>query len=399
MSDVPGSFLVSCPKGCEVFLRDELLSLNIENPVIDDGGVSFIGSWTDAQKVCLWSRIASRVYLPLACVNARDGEQIYQNCYNIEWDQWLDTACTFAIQGIGTNETIRHSGFLALKIKDAIVDRMRKKTGFRPNIDKENPDVRFVARLVDEKLDLSLDISGESLHKRGWRKGYVGDAPIKENLAAALIRATGYDGSEPFMDPMCGSGTIVIEAIELALGWAPGRRRRFKFEQWPFLPRSLKRDFRDRRQAIRKPETHNLAKVYASDFSEDAMLLTAKHLEATGLKEYVEMSIKDARKVSFPEGRGVLLTNPPYGERMTVEENELLKFYKELGEAWKKFPDARLAIFCSHPKFRKSFSLKTANVLEFANGPIPTKLYVYNVGERWTPPEPKQDSGIESVEE
>ncbi len=399
MSDVPGSFLVSCPKGCEVFLRDELLSLNIENPIIDDGGVSFIGTWTDAQKVCLWSRIASRVYLPLACVNARDGEQIYQNCYNMEWEQWLDTACTFAIQGIGTNENIRHSGFLALKIKDAIVDRMRKKTGFRPNIDKENPDVRFVARLVEDKLDLSLDISGESLHKRGWRKGYVGDAPIKENLAAALIRASGYDGSEPFMDPMCGSGTIVIEAIELALGWAPGRRRRFKFEQWPFLPRSLKRDFRDRRQAIRKPSNRNLARVYASDFSEDAMLLTAKHLEATGLKEYVSMSIKDARNASFPEGKGVLLTNPPYGERMAVEDDELLKMYKELGEAWKKFPDARLAVFCAHPKFRKAFALKTSAVLEFANGPIPTKLFIYNVGARWTPPETKQDSGTESVEE
>ncbi len=366
----------TCPRGCERFLAEELRELGFANVAADRSGAFFSGDRLAGPRACLWSRIASRVLQPVAEFEAADADQLYRKCLELPWEDHLSSLNTFALHGIGSNVRIRHSGFLALKVKDALVDRMRRKVGRRPSVDRQNPDVRFVVRLSEDTVNISLDLCGESLHRRGWRMK-DGEAPLKETLAAALLRAAGYTGREILFDPMCGSATILIEAAETALGLAPGRRLEFGFERWPTFPKVLRREFSSMRAESGRPRIDSPPPIVGADLTRQAVSLGTEHLRAARLTEYVRLERKDARKAIFPGERGLLLTNPPYGERIDIDDDVLLDLYADLGKRWRLWPDVRLAVFCANPGFQKAFGGKVFRKHDLFNGPLKTSLFVY----------------------
>jgi len=374
------TFLATCPVGCETLLSNELTKLGLTELRQERNGVRFTAAIEDAQKVCLWSRVASRVFWPLASFQAQSSQELYDNASNIAWEEHISSLNTFAIQGIGTNQALRHSGFVALKVKDALVDRMRKKIGRRPDVAKEDPDVRISAHVQDERVEIALDVSGISLHRRGWRGVNAGIAPIKENLAAAILLFAGYEAKLPLLDPMCGSGTFLIEAIEMGLELAPGRRLNFGFERWATFSKPERKRFDDLRRAggvIRRKE---IPPVWGGDSDLGMVRQALINLENAGLRNYARVEKQDARTAQFPNRRGLLVTNPPYGERLEEDNEKLMALYRDLGQQWKELGDGRLAIFCAHPDFRKTFGLKTSDIVELHNGPIRTKLFLYDIG-------------------
>ena len=377
------NFLATCSIGCEPVLEKELKSLGFSRVKASRNLVRFSGTLQDGMRACLWSRCTSRVLLPLDSVHAPSAEEIYKQCMKLPWEEHLSSRSTFAVHGIGTNRGVRNSAFLAQKVKDAIADRLRNRYGKRPNVDRNDPDVSINAHLAGARLDLSLDLSGDSLHKRGWRIEET-QAPIKESLAATILLAAGYDGKQPLVDPMCGSGTFLIEAAEIALGLAPGHRRRFAFERWPMIPKATLDRFEDMRREGATPKNQEIPPIWGSDIERRMIRIAGLHVEGVGLADYIRLEKKGAMRASFPENGSLLVTNPPYGERLKPEKDEDLPvLYKKLGEKWRDLGDGKLAVICAHEQFRKSFGLKPYKVLDLFNGPIRSPLFLYRIGGIW----------------
>ncbi|MEP2248994.1 THUMP domain-containing protein, partial [Marinobacter sp.] len=234
MSDL--NFFVTCPKGLEYLLEDELRTFGMDPVRNAPAGVWANGTLESGYRACLWSRLANRVILHLADVDATSGDQMLGGVTDLEWQQHIPMNGSFRVNFVGQNEAIRNTQYGAQRVKDGIVDRLRSASGQRPSVDAKNPDVTVSARLNRGKLSVGIDLSGDSLHKRGYRTE-KGAAPLKENLAAALLMRCGWPelakSGGDFIDPMCGSGTLVIEAAMMALDLAPGRKReRFGFERW-----------------------------------------------------------------------------------------------------------------------------------------------------------------------
>ncbi len=383
MTQHPASFFATCFKGCEPFLFEELQRLALKPVKIGDQGVWFGDNPDHGYDACLWSRLASRVLQPLATFHASNRDDLYENTKAIAWEEHLHSHATFAVEGNGQYGEIRHSGYLALRVKDAMADKMRDKTGRRPDVNKDDPDIRVTVRLdFKGRCTLSLDLSGDSLHRRGYRlSGHK--APLKENLAAAILAAAGYTGQEPLLDPMCGSGTFLIEAAEWALGLAPGRRQTFGFERWPQMSRAAKRELDEKKREGGIPKRRNAAPIIGSDVQPKAVRLAISNCEHAGVGGIVRVMKRDARQITLPDLHTLLVANPPYGERMDPPEGKLLDLYEALGETWKGLGHFRAAMFCAHPHFRKRFSMKPYHVLPWHNGPLATQLYLYEVGRGW----------------
>lgn len=226
------ALFATAARGTEDLLADELKELGARRIRQDRGGVRFMATLDEALMVALWSRIAMRVLYPLGAFEARGAEGLYEAAASIPWEEHLTPEHTFAVDATLKDSEHSHSGFVALKVKDAIVDRMRDTKGARPDVNTRDPDIRVVAHLARETLSLSLDLCGEPLHRRGYRVRPT-PAPLKETLAAAVLRAANYTGTEGLVDPMCGSGTLLIEAGLIARRRAPGLNRDFAVERWP----------------------------------------------------------------------------------------------------------------------------------------------------------------------
>src|SRR5919197_949251 len=224
----------TCARGTEDLLAEELESLGCARTRRNRGGVRFSANLDEALRACLWTRIAMRILFPLGEFEARGAEGLYEAASRVPWEEHLTPDTSFAVEATVRQGEAGHTAFIALKIKDALVDRLRQKLGTRPDVDKRDPDVRVVAHLAGDTLNLSLDLCGEPLHRRGYRVRPT-LAPLKETLAAAILRAVRYTGDEPVVDPMCGSGTLMIEAGFIAENRAPGVARAFSVERWPHL--------------------------------------------------------------------------------------------------------------------------------------------------------------------
>ena len=247
---VSKEFFVTCPKDLEGLLEQELISLGAKETKQTVAGVKFVGDIILAYRVCLWSRLANRVLLVLATFNAEDADSLYHGVHRIKWLNHLRPDGSFVIDFVGISPTIKNSHFGALKVKDAIVDQIREATGKRPDINKEEPDLRINVYLYHEIATVSIDLSGESLHRRGYRS-CPGAAPLKENLAAAILYRSRWPEfaklGKPLFDPMCGSGTILIEAAMMAQDYAPGLlRKNFGFSKWLGHDRALWQKLLDR---------------------------------------------------------------------------------------------------------------------------------------------------------
>lgn len=307
-------FFATAAKGTEPLLRDELRELRLPGVRADRGGVHFTGDWSAGFRACLWSRIALRVLTPIAHFDAPDGDALYDGIRTFDWSEVLTPRHTVAVGVALRDGALTHSQFVAQRTKDAIVDQLRDRHGTRPDVDKRDPDCRVFVHLVRDAATAYLDLSGESLHLRGWRNE-AGIAPLKETLAAALLRYSGWDRVSPLVDPLCGSGTLAIEAAEWAAGRAPGARRAlFGFERWAChgeAERAAIRELREAAATVAQP-----APLHVAGFDADGGMVAVARKNARAAGVDVRFDQRALHDLSPHGAAGALVGNPPYGARL-----------------------------------------------------------------------------------
>lgn len=383
-------FAVSSPSAVEHTLK-ELQNLGALNARAEHSGVSFEGDLALLYKANLWLRTASRVLVPMRpAFSAGSIVMLYDQVRRMRWEDHLDLSMTFAIDVVLTKEPYKiaksgfvrkpaftHSQFAAQKIKDAICDRLREKWGARPNVDTQNPDVRVHALFRDGKCILSLDSSGSSLHERGYRQHTL-DAPLKETLAAQILAETGWDGTQPLRDPMCGTGTLPIEAALLATNTAPGLiRKRYGFQKWKTFDSALWESLVLEAVQARKTPT---ARIFASDVSPRAVEVARANARAAGVQNLIQFSTGDFFKTpeTFPEG-SLIVMNPPYGERLKLGTTDQA-FAKALGDRLKHGAQGSTAwIFTGALESAKFIGLKPSKKRPYFNGPIECRLLKFEL--------------------
>ncbi len=399
MSDL--NFFVTCPKGLEYLLEDELRTFGMDPVRNAPAGVWANGTLESGYRACLWSRLANRVILHLADVDATSGDQMLGGVTDLEWQQHIPVNGSFRVNFVGQNEAIRNTQYGAQRVKDGIVDRLRSASGQRPSVDAKNPDVTVSARLNRGKLSVGIDLSGDSLHKRGYRTE-KGAAPLKENLAAALLTRCGWPdiakAGGDFIDPMCGSGTLVIEAAMMALDLAPGRKReRFGFERWlghqPDLWLALRQEAEKRAYEGKQGIDGRVPLFLGFDQDRGVIQTAQNNLQRAGLESIVtveQRAIDEFTRDESWSANGLVLVNPPYGERLS-ERKELGNLYRGLGEAVKAaLPGWRLGVFTGAPEYGKSIGLRSYKQYRLYNGKLPAQLLLFNVDDvsAMTPREP-----------
>lgn len=384
---LPGPLFVTCARGLEPLLVDELRSLGLTDVAERGGGVTAQGRWVDAYRACLWSRLASRVLLPLDHLAIADAEALYQGALRIDWPAWFDVDSTFAIDVAGRSNTVTHTHFAALKVKDALADRFREVHGRRPNVDADDPDVSIHVHLHGAQATISLDLSGESLHRRGYRLA-TGGAPLKENLAAAILIRSGWPAvfarGGSLFDPMCGSGTLLLEAALMAGDVAPGLlRTRHGFLALTTCEVDHWRALMDEAKARREAGAERIPMLYGADLDPAAIKAARGNIERAGLVWKIRLSEADVSTMRPPTATpGLLCTNPPYGERMGSEA-EMVKLYSLLGALLKQhFPGWRAGVFTGRPDLGPRLGLRAERMYAFYNGDLPCKLLTFEIAAR-----------------
>ena len=367
-------FFATASRGIERVLADELGEMGVPEVEERRGGVAFGGGLEDAYRACLWSRVASRVLFPLASFEASDATALYDGVHAIDWTEHIGPEKTLAVDAAGGHSPAGPPHYVALKTKDAVVDRVRDAEGARPDVDTERPDLRINVHIAGPRITVSLDLAGESLHHRGIDRA-GSSAPLKENLAAALLRIAGWpsrSATDPFFDPLCGSGTILIEAAWIALDIAPGlERERIGAEGWRGHDRRLWErlcaEARERRDAARGRKV----RIAGSDDSATAIRTARENLNRAGIGRHVRLEVRDLHDVAAPwPGKGILVTNPPYGARLG-EAGELGPFYEMLGDVLKRrFAGWSAWVLSGNPALAKRIGLKPASRHVLHNGPI-----------------------------
>ncbi len=384
----PFSLFATCPKGLELLLADELRALGGQAVREKRAGVEFSGTLETAYRACLWSRLASRVLLPLKDFPANSPEELYAGVQTVRWDEHLAPDGTLAVDFTTVASKITHSHYGALKVKDAIVDQLREQHGVRPSIDTVAPDLRINVFLKADHAILSLDLASESLHRRGYRSLAV-EAPLKENLAAAILLRAGWPAiaaeGGTLVDLMCGSGTFLVEAALMSADSAPCLQRNyFGFVNWrqhdAELWGRLVTEARDRR-------TLGFAKlppIRGYDADPRAIRIAQDNIHRAGFDQHITVAPR-ALVDCTPEATraGLVIANPPYGERLG-ETSELPKLYAELGSAMKNcFAGWRASIFTGNPELGKNMNLRAKRMHTLWNGAIECRLLHFDITEEW----------------
>lgn len=315
--------------GLEPVLAKELTQLGANEVQIGRRMVSFMGDKEMMYRANFQLHTAIRILKPIKHFKALSADGVYREVQKIDWSEYIGLDKTFAVDSVVFSEEFRHSKFVAYKVKDAIVDQFREKTGKRPNISVANPDIRLNIHIAEDKCTLSLDSSGESLHRRGYRQESV-EAPLNEVLAAGMILMTGWQGETDFIDPMCGSGTLLVEAALIAHNMAPGLfRKEYAFEKWPDFDSDLfDRIYND--DSSEREFTHH---IYGYDVDIKAVNTARLNVRAAGLLNDITVEEADFKNFTQPKEKSIIVTNPPYGERISTPD--LLGTYKMIGERLK----------------------------------------------------------------
>ena len=361
-------------QGLEGVLAEELTALGANNIQAGRRMVSFTGDKEMLYRANFALRTAVRVLKPIKHFRAKTADEVYEAVRQIDWSQYLTNDTTFAVDSVVYSNEFRHSKFVAYKVKDAIVDQFREKTGERPNIRVTNPDMQLHIHVAEYDCTLSLDSSGESLHKRGWRQATV-EAPINEVLAAGIILQTGWRGECDLVDPMCGSGTILVEAAMIASGIAPGvYRREYAFEKWPDFDRELFDRIYDDDSAEKSFEHH----IYGYDINHNIIALATENVRAAGLSKYVTLQQRDIKDFTQPQEKCIMVTNPPYGERISAPD--LLGLYKTLGERLKhQFVGNDAWVLSYREECFDQIGLKPSLRIPLFNGSLECELRKYQI--------------------
>ncbi len=371
-------FFATCPRGLELLLAEELRQLKAEKIHAVGGGVQFGGDFFLCYRVNLESRISSRVLWQVARGDYRSEDDIYRTAYAPRWTDWFDPARTLRVDISAIKSPLTSLNFVTLKIKDAVCDKIRRTSGRRPNIDTREPDIPIQGHLSDREFTLYFDTTGEPLFKRGQRIS-TGEAPLRENLAAGIIRLAGWVPGIPLLDPMCGSGTILLEAAHMALDIAPGLGRGFAFEKFKNLDSRLWRDLLRQSRARQKPRVP-LA-IYGSDFSADVLKAARANLMAAGLEKVVSLKRADVLETAAPTKKGIIVTNPPYGVRIG-EQQALAEFYPKLGDVLKKqFSGWHAYLLSADMRLPKLIHLAASKRTPLFNGALECRLFEYKMVE------------------
>lgn len=371
-------FFAPCPRGLETVLGDELSAIGANDVKPSDGGVGFHGNQETAYRTNLESRIASRILWKILECRYENEDDIYREAASLPWETWFSPDFTIKVALTATKSRLRSLDFATLRIKDALCDRLRQKTGRRPSVNTETPDIRIHAYLTADRFSLYIDTSGEALFKRGLRHFSV-DAPLRENLAAGILHLSGWKPGIPLLDPMCGSGTFLLEAAQMALSIAPGSGRSFAFEKLKNFDASLWEAVRDRCLKQRKPVSR-LA-LFGSDILGRAVDTARNNLVAAGLEQAVELKQANFLEISAPAPNGIIVTNPPYGVRIG-EEEELAALYPLIGDTLKKkFAGWNAYIFTADMRLPKLIRLSASRRTPLYNGALECRLFEYRVVE------------------
>lgn len=362
-------FFATAAKGTEPLLRDELNELGLTRVRADRGGVHFGAEARDAHLACLWSRIAQRVLEPLSEFECADEDALYDGVRAIDWRRVLDAERTLAVRAACRSSRLTHTQYIAQRTKDAVVDQLRERLGARPSVDRHTPDVQLFVHLVKDRATVYLDYSGDSLHEHGFRQ-HQGAAPIKETLAAALVRYSGWDRESPLVDPMCGSGTLLLEAGLWAARRAPGLGRdSFGFERWADFDASAARAMSELRDAAKAAALPLSLSLIGSDTDARALEAARANAEIAGLR--VNLRLAPASSAAPSADAGGLVVNPPYGERLSKSSS----LTQELGAMLRRFEAYQRALIVP-----RSFDLplRSDKFLLVFNGAIECELRRYD---------------------
>jgi putative N6-adenine-specific DNA methylase len=370
-------FATTAP-GLEGVLLSELRRLGATDPKEALRGVSFGGDLGMLYRANLWSRTATRVLVRIAEFDTRDRDHLYKGSREVAWEEHMTPDMTLAVDAVGGNSEIHHTQFASQVVKDGIVDRFRDKVGRRPAVDVKKPDIRINARINGDRCILSWDSSGQRLHRRGYRSSFGGPTPLQETLAAGILLLSGYDGSGELIDPMCGSGTILVEAAMMAKNLAPGiLGREFAFmRHLSFNRRLWSNELEDAQRAVREVDG---CRVRGSDVSEDSVRAARTAVLGAGVDDIVAVRRMDMRSLSVSESAGHVVTNPPYGERLG-EINRLADLYADLGDTLKQRCSGMTAHVLTSSKFLAGkIGLKTRKRDILWNGPLECRLLHFDL--------------------
>lgn len=365
-------FFATCPRGLESLLEEELKGLHARQVTPTDGGVGFAGDLLLCYRANLESRIATRILLRVAKGRYSNEDELYQGAFKVDWGEWFDVEQDFMVKVTGVKCPLKSLEFATLRIKDAICDRFREEVDSRPSIDTREPDVRIHAYLGAEEYQLYVDTSGNPLYQRGLRRASI-EAPLRENLAAGILKLSGWQPGTPLLDPMCGSGTFLLEAAMIALDIAPGSNRSFGFEQLRNFNAAAWQSLRKQTKSRAKPVTFQ--KLYGSDADLRAVRVTRKNLEQAGLLDAVQVSHRDFVEVVPPAAEGVLVANPPYGVRIG-EDEDLAALYPKMGEVLKKqFAGWNTYFLTNDMRLPKLMRLSPSKRTPLFNGALECRLF------------------------
>jgi putative N6-adenine-specific DNA methylase len=374
--NAPHYFFAPCPRGLAPALAEELAALEAEHPEPGDAGVAFRGPFEIVYTANLHSRIASRILWQVARFPYSNENDIYERGKEVRWRDYFSAERTFKVETNAHRSPVKSLDFVTLRVKDAIADHFRDALGRRPSVSPREPDVRVHAFLDEKNCTLYLDTSGEPLFKRG-RRDKVGEAPLKKNLAAGILRIAGWRPGIALLDPMCGAGTFLSEAAEMSLGMAPGRERAFGFQKlarynastWERL---LAKARRDEKPVAPLP-------IFGSDLYGRTVDHARQNLRESGLEAAVTLKQVNLLELSAPAPSGLLVTNPPYGVRLG-EKEKLAQFYPQLGDALKKrFSGWTAYIFSGDPDLAKLIRLQASKRTVLYNGALECRLYEYRM--------------------
>lgn len=365
-------FFATCPRGLEALLEAELKSLNARQIQPTDGGVGFAGDMLVCYRANLESRIATRILLQVAKGKYSNEDELYQGAFKIDWNQWFDVKQDFMVKVTGVKCPLKSLEFATLRIKDAVCDRFRQAVGSRPYIDTREPQVRLHAYLAAEDYQLYLDTSGQPLYQRGLRRASI-EAPLRENLAAGILKLSGWQVGTPLLDPMCGSGTFLLEAAMMSLDIAPGSGRNFGFERLKNFNHGAWQSLLNQAKSRAKPV--NFQRLYGSDMDLRAVRISRQNLQEAGLLEAVQLAHTEFTAVVPPAPEGVLIANPPYGVRIG-EDEDLAALYPKMGEALKKRFAGWNAYFLTNDlRMPKLMRLAPSKRTPLFNGPLECRLF------------------------
>ena len=369
-------FFAPCPRGLELILAAELKKLGASSVQTHDCGVKFQGSWYTCYRTNLESRIASRILWQVTKQPYINETDIYKISHALPWDEWISSTHTIRVNVAAKKCPLRSLEFVTLRIKDAICDKFREFTSKRPSVNTVNPDIRIHGFLDTHEFTLYLDTSGDALFKRNLRKT-TGEAPLRENLAAGILQLSGWKPSIPLLDPMCGSGTFLLEAVQIALNIAPGIKRNFAFEKFKKFDSTLWKRIKE--ESINQQKKTLQQPIYGSDLYGDALVDAHTNIDMAGFSDLVILKQGNILEIPAPASTGILITNPPYGKRVG-NQNELADLYPKLGDILKKkFVGWNAYFLTGDALLPKLIRLAASRRIPLFNGAVECRLLEYKM--------------------